>query len=137
MDADAEKLRRPAVVASGGGGRDGEHQWKCGKLARGSSWAEGGRRRGLHGELGAAATMAAAGALCRRGRAGNEPVSISGRRKSFLGSGCGSGGPEREPPRSRTGGNGAGGALRDGEDGVRLWKRRNGEEKTNLASLDG
>ena len=60
-----------------------------------------------------------------------------GRGKRSWGSGCGSGGPERGPPRSRTGGNGAGGALSDGEEGVQLWKRRNGEEKTNLASLDG
>ena len=62
--------------------------------------------------------------------------SVGGGRHSW-GSGCGSGGPERGPPRSSTGGNGTGGMLSDGEEGVRLWKRRNGEEKTNLASLDG
>ena len=46
-DGGAARRRR----CSGGVGQAGERQWECGKLAGGSSWAEGGRRGDLHGEV--------------------------------------------------------------------------------------
>ena len=46
-DGGAARRRR----CSDGVGQAGEHQWECGKIAGGSSWAEGGRRGDLHGEV--------------------------------------------------------------------------------------
>ena len=39
-------------AADSGRARDEEHRWGVRKLVGGSVWAEGGRRRELHGELG-------------------------------------------------------------------------------------
>ena len=50
-----------APEALGGGGRADEHSRATGKLANGLGWAEGGRSKGLHGEVGAAAAAMARG----------------------------------------------------------------------------
>jgi len=57
-----------APAALGGGGRAWENQWRPGKFSGGLGCAEGGRSKGLHGEVGAAAAaMARGGARAYRG----------------------------------------------------------------------
>ena len=91
--------------------------WSCGRAEVGARRGAGGRRRSEP----------------RRRRSDGLGWWGNGRRAARgLGeTNCrlrpGEGWPERGPPREQNDGNGACGALSDGEEGARLWNRQNGE----------
>ena len=68
-------------MARGGGERVGEHRWRPRELAAGVIGHEGGRRRGLRGELGGGGGHGGSGGRSRQqGLAGRGACAHEGRR---------------------------------------------------------